>query len=212
MLACEFVGRRPSIVGASAPKRSRGRRTRESRTLVPRGICRYIQVVLFASAVFLSTPTGTFAQLGLQQQSQQQGVTSAFLERQRALDRENQAKMEEVPVAQRFRVDYGGWFNSYFFLFDDGVNSSRTLRQNEMRLWMSFSADRGIHEGYLRMRSTYNDWNHGDSFTPNEDDLDGPNLERGWYVMDIAKALRIYGDPNTPYELKFKIGRDLVSD
>lgn len=140
------------------------------------------------------------------------GPSNAFLERQRALTRENDAKVQrELPVSQRLRVDYGGWVNDYFFLFDDGFESSRTLRQYELRLWASLSADRGIHTGYVRGRGTYLDWNHGDSFTPNEDDFDGFNLERGWYEFDFAKALRLYELNQAPYEFKVKIGRDLVN-
>ncbi len=151
------------------------------------------------------------AQISLNEPAPRTGLGSAFLERQRALERENQRKLQEaLPASQKFRVDYGGWFNSYFFLFDDGFESSRTLRQNELRLWASFSADEGIHEGYVRMRATYNDWNHGDGFTRNEDDLNGPNLERGWYQFDIAKALRRDERLELPIELRFKIGRDLV--
>lgn len=162
-------------------------------------------------AAFVIWPSSAAGQLGLSQNAPRAELGSAFLERQRALERENQRTLQEtLPAAQKFRVDYGGWFNTYFFLFDDGFDSSRTLRQYETRLWVSFSADQGIHEGYARMRATYNDWNHGDNFTSNHDDLDGPNLERGWYVLDIAKALRKNENFDLPLELKVKLGRDLV--
>jgi hypothetical protein len=145
------------------------------------------------------------------QMSLNTGPSSAFIDRQRALERENERRLQrDLPIDQKFRVDWGGWYNFYFFLFDDGVDSSRTLRQNELRLWTSFTADQGVHEGYARMRGTYNDWNHGDSFTPNEDDLDGPNLERGWYQFDFARALRVHGSYEAAVDLKLKLGRDLV--
>ncbi|MFQ5429317.1 MAG: alginate export family protein [Phycisphaerae bacterium] len=170
----------------------------------------YLRSVWLMVALVAASAPSAHAQLSLASRSPE-GISSAFLERQRALERENQRRLQrELPVSQKFRVDWGGWFNSYFFLFDDGVVSSRTLRQNELRLWASFSADRGIHRGYARMRLTYDDWNAGDSFTRNEDDLDGPNLERGWYEFDIAKAVRTYGDVEAPFELKMKLGRDLV--
>lgn len=144
--------------------------------------------------------------------SLESGPSNAFLERQRSLERENSRRLQrDLPLDQRFQLDFGGWYNMYFFLFDDGVNSSRTLRQHELRLWTSFSADQGIHTGYARMRGSYNDWNHGDSFTGNEDDLDGPNLERGWYQFDMAKAMRVHGSGNPSYELNVKAGRDLVN-
>jgi len=133
------------------------------------------------------------------------------LERQASLIRENDRNLRRtLPVGQKFRLDYGGWFNNYFFLFDDGVESSRTLRQYELRLWASYNADQGIHSGYVRMRTSYLDWNAGDSFTRNEDDLDGPNLERGWHEFDLARMMRLYGSYNAPFELKVKLGRDLV--
>lgn len=139
------------------------------------------------------------------------GPSQQFLEQQRALNRENDQRVQQdLPPGQKFLVDYGGWFNSYFFLFDDGIESSRTLRQNEVRVWASLTADRGIHNGYIRVRTTYFDWNHGDSYTPNEDDLYGPNLERGWYEFDLAKALRLYEQSQTSMELKVKGGRDLI--
>lgn len=137
--------------------------------------------------------------------------TDQFLQRQRALQEDARRQLDrELPLSQKFRVDYGGWFDTYLLLFDDGVDSSRTLRQYNLRLWASLSADEGIHEAYLRTRATYADWNHGDSFTRNEDDLDGPNLERGWYQFDIAKALRKHGGASAPFELKTKIGREFI--
>jgi len=175
----------------------------------PRSNGAFVFVLVFLT---LLAPSVALAQMQLDANPQAPaGPTDAFLARQRALEHENQLKLrQELPPAQRLRVDYGGWYNSYFFLFDDGYNSSRTLRQNELRLWTSFTADQGVHEGYARMRMTYSDWNHGDSYTPDEDDLDGPNLERGWYQVDIAKALRGHGAYDAPFELKMKLGRDLV--
>ncbi|MFQ5422882.1 MAG: alginate export family protein [Phycisphaerae bacterium] len=171
------------------------------------GIRRFIAGTIAAGAIFGAAPSAATAQRG----GDAGGVSDQFLQRRRDLELRNELRLaRELPTSQRFRVDYGGWFDAYLFLFDDGRESSRTFRQTEMQLWASLSADRGIHEGYLRMRMTYSDWNAGDSFTPNEDDLDGPNLERGWYQFDVAKALRLHGDRATPFELKLKVGRDFV--
>ncbi|MFQ5501566.1 MAG: alginate export family protein [Phycisphaerae bacterium] len=167
-------------------------------------------LILGAAMCLIVCSGPAVAQLSLDAGSSR-GVSSAFLERQRALERENERRLREaLPPSQKIRIDYGGWFNSYFFLFDDGFESSRTLRQNELRLWASLSADEGVHEAYARMRASYFDWNAGDAFTRNEDDLDGPNLERGWYQFDIAQALRVHGGVEKPFELKLKMGRDLV--
>lgn len=168
---------------------------------------------MLATAAGFLFPAVSFAQLSIESRSAApSGISSAFLERQRSLERENQRKLQEsLPMAQKFRVDYGGWYNFYFFLFDDGFNSSRTLRQHELRMWASFSADQGVHRGYVRGRFEVEDWNPGDNFDPwDEDDGEGPELERGWYVFDLAQALRVYEGKDVPWELKVKAGRDLV--
>jgi hypothetical protein len=178
---------------------------RMSALRIPRG-------VVLAMAVVLTVPATARAQLQLSQGRSSPSVPSdVFLNNQRALELENERKLQrELPAAQKLRVDYGGWYNSYFFLFDDGYNSSRTLRENELRLWTSFSADQGVHEGYARMRMTYDDWNHGDNYTAHENDLSGPDLERGWYRFDIGRAVRGHTSYQAPFELKTKLGRDLV--
>lgn len=166
---------------------------------------RAIVATAFCAAFAFSTPPAA-GQLGLESGA----VSDQFLQRQRDIELRNQQRLKDLPPAQKFRVDYGGWFDFYLFLFDDGFESSRTFRQYETQFWTSFSIDRGIHEGYARMRLTYNDWNASDSFSGNEDDLDGPSLARGWYQLDAAKALRLYGEYDAPFELKLKIGRDWV--
>ena len=168
---------------------------------------RFLHILLATSGLVLGLPrSGAFGQI-----AGKPTAGDAFLTQQRALQDENERKLQqELPAAQKIRFDYGGWYNFYFFLFDDGINSSRTLRQNDLRLWGYVNADRGIHEAYARMRMSYTDWNHGDSYTPNEDDLAGPDLERGWYQFDVAKALRLYEQSSTSLDLKVKFGRDLV--
>lgn len=137
--------------------------------------------------------------------------SDAYLNRQRALEEEMRAQMDrELPADQKLNLDWGGWYNTWLFLFDDGVNSSRTMRRNDFRLWGGMTADQGAHELYARMRLSYIDFNHGDSFDSNEDDLDGPNLERGYYQFDLQRALRAYSNTKTDNNFKLKIGRDLV--
>jgi hypothetical protein len=144
--------------------------------------------------------------------SLQSGPRDQFIQSQRELIRENENRLRrDLPADQRFFVDWGGWFNFYFYLYDDGIISNRTLRQYAMRNWAAFSADQGIHEGYVRMQTTFNDWNAGDEYGADQNDLDGPTLERGWYQFDIAKALRVHTSYDAPFELKVKLGRDLVN-
>lgn len=139
------------------------------------------------------------------------GETDAFINRQRFIEQQaRQALDREVPTADRFSLDVGGWWDAYIMMFDDGVNSSRTQRQTNLRVYGALSLDRGIHTGYVRMKMGWTDWNRGDSYTPNEDDFEGPNLERGWYELDLRKAAQYYGNRELPFDLKFRIGRDFV--
>lgn len=202
MRGCEF----PVDTPMRAADPAGGVLGQEAVTALPVANNRVLLSVCVALALAAAMSGEVFAQLGLDS-----GGSDSFLGRQRALERENERKLQrDLPLSQKFLVDWGGWYNAYLFLFDDGIESSRTLRQNDLRLWASFTADRGIHQGYARLRMSYLDWNAGDSFTSNEDDLEGPNLERGWYQFDIGRAIRGYGGHDFPLELKLKIGRDLV--
>ncbi len=139
-------------------------------------------------------------------------VPSAFIQQQRAIEEEIRAELnKQVPPTQRaFEFDWGGWYSFFLFLYDDGFNSSRTLRRSDLRLWARASLDEGVHEGYARLRLSYLDFNTGDSFNGNDDDWEGPNLDRGFYQLDVARAFDVYGRTRLPFGLKFKIGRDFA--
>jgi hypothetical protein len=142
---------------------------------------------------------------------QRTGESDVFLLRQRAIEEQNRANLDRaLPGTQKFLFDWGGWFDWYLYLYDDGIDSSRTLRTYDLRLWAALSADDGIHEGYARMRLGIEDWNTGDSYSGRDNDFIGPNLERGWYQFDVSRALKKYGNTELPFSLKVKGGRDFV--
>ncbi|HOW73940.1 MAG TPA: alginate export family protein [Phycisphaerae bacterium] len=155
-------------------------------------------------ALSLSCPLTTVTVEG------QQG-SSAFLNQQRALEDEVRAALDkEMPTDQKFDMDWGGWYSFHLFQFDDGVNSSRTFRRQDIRGWTSASIDQGAHEFYLRGKLLFEDWNHGDSYDGNEDDVVGPNLDRGFYQFDLRKAAKACGGNRLDWDLNVKAGRDLV--
>lgn len=140
-----------------------------------------------------------------------QPPSDAFLNQQRAIEEELRREFDaKRPLERRLDVDWGGWYTFYLFLYDDGVNSSRTYRRNDLRLWARLGLDEGAHEGYVRARLSYLDFNTGDSFDGNDDDWDGPNLERGYYQFDLKNAIWSYERRRVPYNLRLKIGRDFV--
>ncbi len=141
----------------------------------------------------------------------QQREPDAFLNQQRALDESVaglQAEQEGVDPSLRF--DYGGWYSFHFLIFDDGVESSRTLRRHDMRAWARAVLDGGAHEFYLRGRLSLLDYNSGDSYDGNDDDVEGPNLERGYYRFNLSRAADAYGWSPPGIDATVTLGRDLV--
>ncbi|MBN1490663.1 MAG: alginate export family protein [Phycisphaerae bacterium] len=135
----------------------------------------------------------------------------AYLNRQRAIEEEVRDQLDrDLPADQKVNIDWGGWYNSWIFLYDDGIESSRTERRNDFRLWAGMTLDEGAHELYARGRLSFIDWNHGDSYDRDEDDIEGPYLERGYYKFDLRKAIKAYQNRNIDENFTFKIGRDLV--
>ncbi len=135
----------------------------------------------------------------------------AFVNRQRAIDEEMRRLQEREPGAGGdIAFGYGGWYSFHLLLFDDGIESSRTFRRHDLRLWARAVIDGGAHEFYARGRFSLLDFNSGDSFDGDDDDLEGPNLERGYYRFDLGKASQAYGWAALDYDVTVEVGRDLV--
>lgn len=135
----------------------------------------------------------------------------AFINQQRAVEERLRKQFdEEIGDSRRALFDWGGWYNTYLFVFDDGVESSRILRRFDLRLWGRLSLDQGAHQFYARGRFGFLDFNTGDSYDSNDDDVEGPNLERGFYRFDLSRALRAYREQTADYNVVVTAGRDLV--
>ncbi|HOA75693.1 MAG TPA: alginate export family protein [Phycisphaerae bacterium] len=136
--------------------------------------------------------------------------SSPFLQQQRAIEETVREEFNrDQPTDQRFDLDYGGWYSFYLFLWDDGVKSSRTFRQHDLRLWSSLGLDEGAHYFYARLKMQWQDFNHGDGFD-DEDDFVGPDLDRGFYEFNLGRALRAYRGDEVENNLRLKVGRDFV--
>jgi hypothetical protein len=135
----------------------------------------------------------------------------AFVNQQRLIEHEIRMQLDkELTIEQRALLDYGGSYNFFLFMNDDGVNSSRTLRRNDLRLWARTSVDEGTHEGYVRARTSYLDFNHGDGFYGDEDSAEKPRLERGFYQFSLRKAMKAYGHQQVSYDLRAAVGRQYI--
>jgi len=141
----------------------------------------------------------------------QQREPDAFLNQQRAVDERVAALQDRQPgTGGGTRLDYGGWYSLHFLLFDDGVESSRTIRRHDLRAWARAVLGDGAHEFYFRGRLSLLDYNSGDAFDGNDDDVDGPNLERGYYRFHLGAAAEAYGRATPGIDATLTLGRDLV--
>ena len=135
----------------------------------------------------------------------------SFVNQQRLVQEQLRPAFDaELTDTQRISFDYGGWYSLYYFQFDDGVNSSRTLRRHDLRRWARLAFGEGTHEFYVRVRLSLLDFNHGDSYDGNEDDIEGTNLERGYYRFDLARARAASGASPPETNVVLRAGRDLV--
>lgn len=164
-------------------------------------LCVFVLAVLF----------GSWAPTAAAQQTQPGRDPDSFINQQRALDERLRREFDaELGDAARALFDWGGWYNAYVFVFDDGVESSRTFRRHDLRLWGRLSLFNGAHELYVRGRLSALDFNSGDAYDRNDDDVEGPNLERGYYRFDLARARRAAGEQPPDYNVVVKAGRDLT--
>jgi len=137
--------------------------------------------------------------------------TDAFVQQQQGLRLAIWDQIDqELTPAEKADFDYGGSYSFHLFIYDDGIESSRTLRRNDLRIWSRLILDEGAHEFYARVITSFLDYNSGDSYDRNDDDWEGPNLERAFYRFDLRKALRAAGREDIDYDLRLKAGRDLV--
>lgn len=134
-----------------------------------------------------------------------------FLLQQRAIEEQVRSELNTaLPADRETDIDWGGWYSFYLFLYDDGLNSSRTFRQNDLRLWTSASFHQGAHQFYVRGKLQYQDFNSGDSFSGDDNDWVGPNLDRGFYQFDLKRAMQFYRQERIDWNLNLKGGRDYV--
>jgi hypothetical protein len=137
-------------------------------------------------------------------------LSQTFVQQQRQIEEQIRQQFGEyLPPSQTWQFDAGDWQSFYFLNFDDGVRR-RTMRLWDNRPWIAGTGDWGTHQFYARLKMTYTDWNHGDSYNGDEDDFDGPDADRLWYQFDLGQAAKVYGKTNLPFGFQAKVGRQYV--
>src|SRR5438034_1078524 len=113
-------------------------------------ICAVTLAIVWGAAAFAQTPGDR--------------RSDAFLLQQRRIEEEVRSALDrELPTEQKVDLDWGGWYSFYLMQWDDGINSSRTYRQHDARVWGSASLDGGAHQFYGRLKLQFQDFDHGDS-------------------------------------------------
>jgi hypothetical protein len=136
----------------------------------------------------------------------------SFVNQQRQTQERLRERLDAEPARSLRDVsfDYGGWYSLHLFIFDDGVESSRTLRRHDLRLWSRLELDQGLHEFYARGLLSFLDFNTGDSYDGDDDDVEGMNLERGYYRLNLSRAWEASGGSALEGDVILQAGRDLV--
>lgn len=139
----------------------------------------------------------------------QERESSALQQQQRLIDEKlKQQRRDLAPLDSAFDFQWGGWVDYYFFDFNDGVQSQRLLSRPSASLWGRVTLDDGAHEFFARGRLSFSYYSSGDEYE-REQDWIGPNLDRGWYQIDIGKAFRLTS-PGDPIQAKIKVGRQEI--
>jgi hypothetical protein len=139
-------------------------------------------------------------------------MAQAELERfERSLEqiRREQAAGPSLTVSpdRRLLVEYGAFITLSYLTLDDHRGDNHVLRQYELVGYTRLNLD-DVHEVFLRGRAGYRDFNDGDSFDGRGDEVIDPDLERGYYRLNLT------GPPGelsaSTGGLVVKAGRDLV--
>lgn len=141
--------------------------------------------------------------------AQERQESQSFIQQQRLIEqaaRDERARI--APLSGLVDLQWGGWFEYYTFLIDDGVQSSRVLQRPGLAVWSRITADQGAHEAFVRMRLNFSYFNPGDQFDLQQD-WEGPNFDRAWYRVNLGRALRLT-NPGDPYLVSAQIGRQDV--
>ena len=90
-------------------------------------------------------------------------------------------------LKQDFLWDWGAWFHGEFVRLDDKPDRDhRTFRYADLRLWGEAVIDQR-YTAYVRLQSTYTDFNEGDQFAGDDDNIFRPlHVDQAWVDADFS--------------------------
>ena len=142
--------------------------------------------------------------------AQDAGALDRFERQLEQIQRDTRLKVDTtVPADQRVVADYGGYLTLNFLAIDDDQGTTHILRQYDMNVYGRLNLD-NVHEFFLRVRTSYRDFNTGDDFDGLGDDWVEPTLDRAHYRFDLKRYMAAYQGEMTPYDFTLQGGRQLV--
>jgi hypothetical protein len=114
-----------------------------------------------------------------------------------------------VPSEQKMMVEWGGFYVPSYIHFTDQGNNNGDLTVQDFRLWTQIRIDE-VHRIFARMRLNYIDFAPGDGQGLRQHDLVGPNLEVGYYELNVSEAAMKYAGQKWPCTLNIRGGRQYI--
>ena len=129
--------------------------------------------------VLLSAASAAFAQPQAEQQKK-------FLEEERRREMDERAHAN-ADLKQDFLWDWGAWFHGEFVRLDDKPDRDhRTFRYADLRLWGEAIIDQR-YTAYVRLQSSYTDFNEGDQFAGDDDNIFRPiRVDQAYLDADLS--------------------------
>ncbi len=185
--------------------------------------CRPVTCLLFALLLMIFSAPDLPAQSAQERAQQRERET-----REISGEEETEAGLTDAGdgALQDVEFDFGGFLSAtYYHLREDRsfeanvandpidpTEKTRVFRMFDLKLWANL-VYKDTHQLYFRPMANITDYNNGDEyrytsgFTMEENDLNWPRLDVGYYYGDITRALNI----TEIGQLRFKAGRDYIS-
>jgi Alginate export len=114
----------------------------------------------------------------------------------------------EVPVSERAYLDYGGYTTVSYLSLDNPSLTNTAFWQYETGAYLDLIFD-GTHEFFFRGHLFHRDFNPGDRFNSDGENVDG-RVDALFYKFDLSHFQAAYQGKQTDSDVSIKLGRDLV--
>ena len=114
-----------------------------------------------------------------------------------------------MPAEQKVLLEYGGFYIPSYIHFTDQDDANGDMTVQDLRLWTQIRFDE-VHRVFARMRLNYIDFAPGDGQGLRQHDLVGPNLEIGFYELNVGQAAAKYLGQKWPFTLYIRGGRQYI--